>query len=66
MIKPVEPLFKDALTEISVISQSREINLISTAYDKAGKGVKFLPKMQSVGQEDGIKDKMWKTQVNFN
>jgi hypothetical protein len=45
MIKPVEPLFKDALTEISVMSQSREMNFNSTAYDKGGRGVKLLPKM---------------------
>ena len=45
MIKPVEPLFKDALTDISAISRSREVNLNSTVYEKGGRNVKFLAKM---------------------
>jgi hypothetical protein len=48
------------------MSRSREVNLNSTIYDKGGMNVKFLAKMQRVGQEDAVKDKMWKTQANFN
>lgn len=62
MVKPVEPLFKDAFNDLSVMSQSKDFTS-KVSFEKGRKGSKPVKKMQSSMQDES---KLWKTQTNFN